>query len=53
MIRSSVCESMLSATQLGTYAKFIPKQKATMLAYHACTKQGQLTASIIEWTKVA
>ena len=25
-------ESMLSATQLGTYAKFTPKQEATMLA---------------------
>ena len=28
----SMWESMLSATQLGTYTKFTPKQKATTLA---------------------
>ena len=41
----SMQESMSSATQLGTYAKFTPKQKATTLAIlHLATKcySGQL-----------
>ena len=46
----SMWESMSLATQLETYAKFTPKQKATIpVILHACTKcySDQLVLSLI------
>ena len=44
---------MLSATQLGTYTKFTPKQEATMLAILSATLANCCTASYRTWDAYA